>query len=457
MEAGGRHRVITGFLLFTVSLAIFLASPVEQISDSYYTCLISESLYKHGEVTLDRYMAAPLDPERYPGIVLDPPPDAFYRIGYPRQVEYRNGHVHYRYPLGSSFLSVPLVMAANASGLSAIASDGLYDKSGEHRMQRILAALLMAVFTFIAYLTTSQLLGPITSGALALAGALATPVWSTASRALWSHTWSVLLLGLVVWLLLREERTGRPTPPVLLGSLLAWSYFVRPTNAVSAVCVLAYLFLQRRPHAARVAATIVAWVAAFLVFTWLTRGGLLPYYYQGGRRRFVLLFSLVSNLFSPSRGLLIFCPWVPLVIAGALRSAGRGRSLAWLATVIVSLHLLAISMSPRWWGGYCYGPRFATEAMPWFVLLAALATKSWVDHGPGSVPQRGATLILAASLVGWSLFVHAVGALSHRAVSWNAWPQSVDRAPERLWDWAHPQFLAPFQHVDPPAGLAAAP
>src|ERR1051326_5482676 len=102
MQTSRARQATVGALLFGITLAVFLASPAEQIADSNYTCLISEGLYKHGEVTLDRYMVAPLDPARHPSIIREEPGPP-YRIGYPMQVEFDAGHIHYRYPLGSSF------------------------------------------------------------------------------------------------------------------------------------------------------------------------------------------------------------------------------------------------------------------------------------------------------------------------------------------------------------------
>jgi hypothetical protein len=196
----------------------------------------------------------------------------------------------------------------------------------------------------------------------------------------------------------------------------------------------------------RVAIVGAAWLGAFLFFTWLTRGSLLPSYYEGANRRSVLLTALAGNLLSPSRGVLVFCPWLPVVVAGAWRSSGYQLALARLASVILGLHMLAISTSPRWWAGHCYGPRLVTEMVPWLALLAIIACRVWLEpgsNGRGRALSRTAAMGLAL-LLAWSVFVHGVGALSAKATPWNVWPQPVERAPQRLWDFAHPQFLAPF-------------
>ena len=53
--------------VFLVPLVIFVLSPVGQFSDTTYSLLVSECLYKHGTFALDRYIEPPLDPDNYPG------------------------------------------------------------------------------------------------------------------------------------------------------------------------------------------------------------------------------------------------------------------------------------------------------------------------------------------------------------------------------------------------------
>ena len=50
---------------------------------------------------------------------------------------------------------------------------------------------------------------------------------------------------------------------------------------------------------------------------------------------------------------------------------------------------------------------------------------------------------VGAALFILSVILNGVGATSSRAVHWNVLPVNIDAAPERLWDWHDPQFLAP--------------
>jgi len=108
-----------------------------------------------------------------------------------------NGKVLYSYPHGSSILSLPFVALMNAAGISAIRSDGSYDFRGELLIQKTLAAFLMAILA-VVFFRTARLMLPISwSLVLTMGSTFGTQIWSTASRALWSHLGKYSCL--VVW------------------------------------------------------------------------------------------------------------------------------------------------------------------------------------------------------------------------------------------------------------------
>lgn len=139
--------------------------------------------------------------------------------------------------------------------------------------------------------------------------AFGTQVWSTASRAMWSHTWLILLGGLVAYSLLRRE-TDQPRPgPVILATLLSWMYFTRPTGAIPVLCVTVYLFASCRREFLTYALTGLAWFVAFVAYSRLTFGKLIPdYYLSSGFDLRGLPTALPAILISPSRGLFIYIP-----------------------------------------------------------------------------------------------------------------------------------------------------
>ena len=113
-------------------------------------------------------------------------------------------------------------------------------------MQAVIASALMAGFgVFMAAIARDLLPG--LWWMLVLAGVeLGSPIMSTASRTLWSHTWGVFLVGIAVWMLVRlDGNRGRPHP-IILATILAWSYFIRPTNSVPLLGISFYVIACHR-------------------------------------------------------------------------------------------------------------------------------------------------------------------------------------------------------------------
>jgi hypothetical protein len=100
------------------------------------------------------------------------------------------------------------------------------------------------------------------------------------------------------------------------------------------------------------------------------------------------------------------------------------------------IHLILVSLFPHWWAGYSYGPRFLVEIMPMLVLLLLPVISSHIWRHKIVKP-------IFAAMIGFSLLVQ-IGGLSKAASEWNALPQSVDKHPSRLWDWADMQLLRPL-------------
>ena len=422
--------------LFAATFAIFLASHVRQVADSNYSMLLSHNLLAHGSVLLDDYVIPGFDRTQPTG----------YGSANPLPLEVVNGHVYYWYPPGSSVLSLPYVALMNAIGLSPVTADRTFNYEGEKVIQTRLAALLMAGLTVTVFFTARLLLPLGWSAVIALSTALGTQVWSTASRGLWSDTWGIFLLGLVVRMLLAQETGRSRLRPVLLASLLSWTYFVRPTFSVPILWVTLCLLICHRSLLVPYAATGAAWCAGFVGYAWHHFGHVLPSYYLLATWLNVdsLRRGLLVNLISPSRGLLVFVPIIAFVAYLLIRYARDlpARGLVVLSVGIVVTHLFAVSGFPIWWAGYCYGARFSTGLVPWFALLAIIGIKARALSGDTCPRWRSADLVVGGALLAISVTMNGIGANSGRAAAWNARPVSVDEQPERVWDWRHPQFLA---------------
>jgi hypothetical protein len=181
-------------------------------------------------------------------------------------------------------------------------------------------------------------------------------------------------------LLVRERSRAAAVAMGALASLLA---FNRPPDVFFAVAVsLAYLWRRRTQTqtlwmlvgAAAVAAPFL--IYNLVVFKHPAGGyGMLVHGALAGSsvplRARSAMSGFAALLVSPGKGLLVYSPFL-LFIAGAavLRFPGHDRVPAvflWAAFVMFVL----VHSFTDWRAGYCYGPRFLTDALP-FLTIALL-------------------------------------------------------------------------------------
>ena len=368
--------LLIGAAIFMLTFLVFWLSPIRDMTDSNYAMLTSQTIFKYHTFALDR--------SAWPGLQTVP------RSGLGAnttvyQIEEVRGHLFYYFPPGTSVLSLPYAVLLKALGVSAMNPDGTYNPKGELVIQGSLAALLMAAATWILFFT-SRLVVPLNWSVLISVGsALGTQVWSTASRVMWSDTWAIVLIAAVIWMLLRHEigRVWTRRSPAMLATLLAWSYFVRPTNSIAIAAITIYLLVFHRKIFPAYALTGAAWFGLFVIYSWHNFGLVLPYYFRTDRLHFGQYpEALAGNLISPSRGLLVFVPvlfFVGYLLVRHWRQLVMKR-LAVLSLVIVIGHLLIVAAFVPWHGGGCFGPRYSTGLVPWFALLSVLALRTMLDH-----------------------------------------------------------------------------
>jgi hypothetical protein len=431
LQGGGASRMVRlQIIVFLFSLAIFLISPVVQVSDSRYTALLSECLLHHGSPELDEYYKVPVP--WLTGLAHRPDEANEY------QLEKARGHVTYFFPHGSSILSMPLVAVMNAAGISAATTDGRLNLAGEIKIERVIASLLMAALTCVFFAMAAMMLPLTWSFVVALGASMGSQILSTASRGLWSHTWELFLCGLIAFSLLNAAHRKQRIRPVWLATLVAWAFFVRPTGAAAIVAVSGYVWWVHRRELIAYAAALTGWLAAFAGYWWLVFNTVLPSYFlatQTNPSSFIEGFA--GNLIGPSRGLFVFVPSTLFVFYLVVRYRKHviHRSLALYA--FVQIIALAIIIARFYRGqGYSYGPRYFAEAIPSFVLLAILgldAMRRAKEPSPHRIEIAAAIFLVAVSVA-----MNARGAWSFAGLDWTLDRQSsLD-----VFDWRYPQFLA---------------
>jgi hypothetical protein len=177
--------IVLSLALFATFLAVYVLSVVRTSLDSRWSIHTSMSLAEGDGGDLRKYLPVLEKYERYSILQYG---DRYYTS----------------YPMGTSLLTVPIVAAAAwwDRDFKQSVAETIPDKF-EHRVASIYGAIAAVLFFWLIYQQFSSV--PI---ALASAGifAFCTPMWSTATRALWQHGPLVLMLVLAMILLLRGRR-----------------------------------------------------------------------------------------------------------------------------------------------------------------------------------------------------------------------------------------------------------
>jgi hypothetical protein len=425
--------------IFIFALLVFCSSPISVLSDGQYSILLSDSIIHYHSTHLNAY--------RFPGTIW-----ANGRCGAATEEESHSSdtyqlarfgkNVVYCYPNGSSILSIPFVALMSAVAIRPASTDGNYDYAGEAKIERLLAAILMAVLTCVVFRTSLLLLDRRTSIVVAFGLAFGTQVWSTASRTLWSHTWLIFLAGWAAYLIMRYEHEQKTLHPIILATLLSWMYFVRPTGAVAIVCIAVYVLVCDRREIYSFTEVGVLWLAGFVVYSWFTFGRLIPNYYLDFHSRWSQFPGALSGtLISPSRGLLVFVPTAIFVfyLLGRYWSGIPSRRVAMLCLAIILIHILLTASWRCWWGGYSYGPRLGTDFVPWLALLAILGLAA--RSAEPQVRLRRLEAVVGLFLLTLGVVVNGRGAMCWSTFRWNR-IVDVDFHPYRVFDWSYPQFMA---------------
>lgn len=293
---------------------------------------------------------------------------------------------------------------------------------------KVVAALEEGLAAALLVATASRFASGRWPLALGLLYLLATSVRSISSQALWQHGAAHLLLATALWLLVRAR--GRDA--LLAGLALGFAIVVRQTSAVFALGAVLALLVARRPVRELVAGVVVGALPLF-AYNLVAFGSALEQGY--GAKPFTTppLEGLYGLLLSPSRGLFVYSPFLlfaipPLVRAWRSRDAAAPALRAFgLASLVL---LLGYATYVEWWGGRVFGARFLSDAFP--VLITALAV---------APPARTWSRWLFGVAAGWSLLLHNAAAFVYEQ-RWDTVPVNVNFAPERLFDWRDPQWLA---------------
>ncbi len=278
-----------------------------------------------------------------------------------------------------------------------------------------------AVFVFLA---ATMLCPRRLAFALALAYGAGTCVWSTSSQALWQHGPDALFLSAGAWCLICSRRS--PAFAWFGGASFAAAMICRPTSALVLVVVGAALGVNDRGRAIRLALGAAPLVAVLVLYNVECFGSLWKFGQtetshavalaktgSGELWQTPLVTGLAGLTISPSRGLLVYSPWLALGLVGLALAWRRDGMVELRAMGICVLALVVVAAKWfDWWGGWCFGYRPLLGAIPFLAILAAPLME-------GVLARRWLRLTFML-MIGWSLAVQGIGAFAYNVTGWNS-------------------------------------
>lgn len=412
-----------------VAALVYVAPVSNGGSDAALQLVAAQALVEHGCLDLAVYRDDP-------------------RLAYDLEHDYRvvrSGAARRYYLVLPPILDAPFVWLAQRVGF-----DMLFP-GDEQALQNLLSALVCGLAALLLFELCARLLEPWAALLVSAVATLGSPLVSTLGTALWPAG-SALLLTLLALLLV--ARPGpRPGPGRLALAVLAMllAYLCRPASAFAALGLIAAGLVALEGRSRRLALGALGLLLAMALgaaawLGWRRLGTLLPIYYSPLKAwpNTPLGLGLPGTLFSPGRGLFVFCPFLLPIVLGAL-AAGRRlwrEPLAWLAGTWIASQVLLTSVKSWWWGGNSYGPRLLLETVPAWALLACLVWRA--ESRPGARRWLAASFLLLGLP---SIAIHSGQGLWNPAVlAWNRGPSAqLDQA--LLFDWRFPQFLATHKSV----------
>jgi hypothetical protein len=415
-------------LLALAAAGLAFVEPVETVrSDAALTLVAAQALVEHGTLALDPYRG---DPRRAYDLERD------YRVR-------RLGGSLYYFAPGAQVLAVPFVALARGFGLDMLRP------GDEAAVQNVVSALLIGVDLLLLFLVLRRLVAPPVALVITAVTVFGSPLMSTLATSLWGAGFAVPLLLLALRLVVRHATGERARLSlVVLPALAVAAFLCRPAAGFFIPALAAYVLVSRGRLSRRALALGLAAVA-FGAVAWPLVSPHVPAYYHPSKLwpQTPLVAGLYGVLLSPSRGLIVFCPFLlPVGLAWAVAWARgarpaaplpRERALAACAWTWLLAHVLLTALKGNWWGGYSYGPRLLTEVLPATAVLTALAWRRLAGR-----PSARALGVAYGALAVVAVGLHSgQGLFNPAAQAWNRAPDPGAEGRLVLW-WRYPQFLA---------------
>ncbi|HVR96191.1 MAG TPA: hypothetical protein VMW27_06235 [Thermoanaerobaculia bacterium] len=428
---GGKRELRASLLIGLCCLLVYNANRrAVSAGDCYPARYLPFAIWQHQSLLLDPI--APL-------VAQGRGDTAFWMVPAP------GGHTISMYPVVLPVLIAPLYLPAVGYLHLRGWTDARLDYIARV-MEKLSASFVAALSASLLYLLLRRRVAAPAALLLTLAYAFGTTTWMISSQALWQHGMAQLLVIGTLLLLTAPCTAPRALAAGLLCGLIACN---RPPDVILAAALGAYgLFWARRRAALLVAAAALP-MSLVLSYNLSVAGHFAGGYGRVGDASFFqhnLLSGLGGLLFSPTRGLFFFSPFLLFLVLAwrHLPSDRSERGLTLAMSVGVILQVLLYAMTD-WRTGISWGPRFLTDLLPLLMWMLAPVV--------ASLRGLGRTCFLLA--VGAAVAIEAIGAFWYTGATDGAL-FAVASGPDRMraaWDWRNAPFVAPLRHGLAPAEL----
>jgi hypothetical protein len=381
--------------------------------------------------------------------------DAFVGAGLGPNVAYAfplvNGHYVALFPIVTPVLITPVYFLSYLLyGVFQVP----FDTTSIMVLAKTSATILAALSCVFLYLAGKELFSKKIALATALVYAFATSTSSVSSQALWQHGTVELLLILMIYLVIKNERERSRNTIIFLGLLTGLFLFNRPPEAVLLLPIIGYVVWYERENLPVYTISAAATGLPFLVYNLSIFGNVF-----GGYRQNLDLFSFgfdsIGNFFglliAPNVGLLVFSPVLILSIFGYLKlnfiSNVRVRQLLVVFGPAIVLQILVYSFFGLWESSvaFSYGQRFLTGFIPVLAIFTGIAVNEFFIAEPETSRTRIIRAVILLLIIS-SVIIQAIGVFLY--------PLCPDRSTssENPWDWDYNMVIESWQygisHVD---------
>ncbi|MBW8781491.1 MAG: hypothetical protein JF599_06360 [Verrucomicrobia bacterium] len=416
-------------VLFVTSFSVYLSNGrLISAGDTYPNRFLPFSILEHGSLYLDTIADVVSQGDSHPYWIVN-----------------RGGHKASTYPVVIPVAVLPLYAPAVAWLDIHGWTDNRLNKTAR-LMEKGCSALIAALSVALMYYLLRRRAAPGVAALLTIAYALGTNTWMIGSQALWQHGAAELFIAAALFLLTGACTEKRALALGLLCGLIACN---RPPDAIlsGALVVYGWFWAKGRRRSLVVGAALP--VALLLIYNLYVVRELVGGYARKGdisSFRYGLLAGVAGLLFSPTRGLFIFTPFLlflPLGIKSILADH-RFRRLDVLLLAAIVIQVLCYAKLD-WRAGCSWGPRWLTDIIPLMIWMLV----------PMVIHARILVRALFGSAVLFSIGVQTVGAFWYTGKS-DEIIMAEEGDPARIksvWDFKNTPYWLELGHKSAPRGI----